>query len=104
VTDDRKRLFEDLRAKYAGRDKRALLRAVLYAGMFRHPLPDWATDAFNAALEYVEHGGEWDDVFGRPLLKGRHRDSVKLDAQKYDVWQLVRSLAVGKNMAISNGG
>lgn len=102
MTADRDRLFEDLRTTHGKGDKRALLQAILYASMFRCPLPDWAADAFKTAYEHVERGGaaSWDDVFGRPHPPGKQLRSIKLNAQKYEVLRLVRSLAAGKNMAL----
>ncbi|PWT84410.1 MAG: hypothetical protein C5B56_15680 [Proteobacteria bacterium] len=92
---------EDLRAHYEAGDKSALLRAVLYAAMFRRPLAEWAADAFKAAYECVERGGarSWDDVFGYPHPPGKQLRSIQLDALKYQVWSVVRAGAA-KGMAI----
>jgi len=81
---------EDLRTLYEAGRKEALWRAILFAAMFRHPIPDWAADALKTASERVEQGGSWDEELGRP--KGVHKPTTEREDRRYEVHQRVREL------------
>jgi hypothetical protein len=96
------KLFAYLRARYEGGDKSALLQAIFFAGMYRCPLPDWLADAFKAAYEHVKRGGarSWDDAFGNPHPVGKHLESIKHEAWRYQIWGTVRDLHECEKLAI----
>jgi hypothetical protein len=96
---------EVLRGRYEAGERGVLLLVILFAAMFRSPIPDWAADAFKEAYERVERGdaGTWDDVFGRPHPAGRHLRSIQLEHQRFKVWGLVRYFHEGEGRPIDDG-
>jgi hypothetical protein len=93
---------EYFRARYEAGDKLSLLQAILYAGMFREPIPDWAAEALKSAYEEVKRGGasSWDEVFGKPHPKGKHLRTIQQEAQKYLVHETVCFLHEKEGAAI----
>jgi hypothetical protein len=70
---DRKDCLEQLRKRYEGGDKACLPYSLSYCMMNNRPIPPWLATAFSQACHKV-HRYEvksWDDVFGRPLKKGK---------------------------------
>jgi hypothetical protein len=78
-----RRTFEDLERDYRRGKKEALIQAIDVCALMDVALPTWAREAIIAAcFESKPHS--WDDVFGRPLAKGksakaaRRRSSIEL--------------------------
>src|SRR5262249_11134545 len=73
-------------------DKAALLQMIRHCLVVGWPVPEWAARALDEVCGYVEMGGasSWDDVFGRPHPKGKHKRSAQLQNRKYGVHKRVR--------------
>jgi hypothetical protein len=59
------------REYYRGGDKRALIWTIVTCSQFNVKLPAWARKAIVEA--YLSPPKSWDDVFGRPLPKGKSK-------------------------------
>jgi len=63
--------FDDNEREYRrGGDKRALIRTIVTCSQFNVKLPAWARKAIVEA--YLSIPKSWDDVFGRPIAKGKN--------------------------------
>jgi hypothetical protein len=69
-----RRFLEKGRELYETGDKEELLYCLDYCISKRQPIPAWLGQAFLAAYDKVRrhNAGSWDDVFGKPVEKGRH--------------------------------
>lgn len=80
VWDAHHRLAEYAKS-FAKGDTHALMAAIRVCANHDLPLPDWASRAYIAAFDKVNHYGvdSWDDVFGRPVPKGQHRARLEFE-------------------------
>jgi hypothetical protein len=84
--------FERYRRKYEAGDISTLPTALWFCLTNNEPVPDWLKDAYLKATHRVwsHEVSSWDDVFGKPLKKGRQRAAAQ---RKYalanPVWQRV---------------
>jgi hypothetical protein len=85
-------LFSKLEAAHKGGDKTALLRMVWQCCQYSDA-PEWVKDAFDKAFTSAQLGEieSWDDVFGKPYPKRRHREAIKRRARKMEVWMQVKN-------------
>jgi hypothetical protein len=90
------------RAAYESGDKAALLQMIQLCFVLEWPVPEWAAKAFVEACGYVEMGGSrsWDDVFGCPRPKKKHKRSAQLRNRKYDIYKRVQDLHEQEGMPI----
>jgi hypothetical protein len=70
---DQNDFLEQCRERYEGGDKLYLLYCLNYCMMNNRPIPPWLATAFRQAYDKVDmyEVKSWDDVFGRPLKKGK---------------------------------
>jgi hypothetical protein len=92
-------------------DRRRLLWFISVCFMNNRVVPKWAQEEFLAAQRKV-YGYEvesWDEVFGRPLKKGRQREAARRRAEKAQpIWERVTERheageAIDKNLFDSVG-
>ena len=84
--------FERYRRKYEAGDINSLPSALWYCLANNEPIPDWLKDAFLKATRKVwcHEVSSWDDVFGKPLKKGKQRAAAqRRSALGEPVWQRV---------------
>jgi hypothetical protein len=75
---------------------REVLLATIYACLeFRRPMPEWLQVAFRDAYEAAQQFKirSWDDVFGRPVPKGKH-----LATESRNLW--LRHYVIGRVKAL----
>jgi hypothetical protein len=76
-------------------DRSQILSCLDHCLMDDLPIPDWLARAFVAACDDVRtyKVKSWDDVFGRPLPKGRHLEDARRNyAIAFPLWRRVRAL------------
>jgi hypothetical protein len=84
------------RELYEAGDKSELLNCLRYCVEGSRPIPDWLRSAFLDATHLVDsyQVRSWDDVFGRPVKKGRGDRRLAYERHKYTitlgVWETVR--------------
>ena len=100
---DAEAFFAVFREAYERGKKNVVLETVRIAIELRQPIPEWAAKAFVAAYDQVmETGASWDDVFGRPHPKGKHRHTFRLESRKYEIYDLVQKLHKIEGKPIGN--
>lgn len=59
--------------------KEAILKALSICSMHSFPIPQWCARAYLEAFKKVASykTGSWDDVFGKPLPKGKHLEAKR---------------------------
>jgi hypothetical protein len=67
--------FDDNERDYRGGEKRALIMTISMCSRFNLRLPAWAREAILKA--YISPPKSWDDIFGRPLAKGKGHKAVQ---------------------------
>jgi hypothetical protein len=80
---DRDVVIEVLRERYERGDKSAILWCLQYCMWSDQPIPPWLATAFDEACRkvYMREVKSWDDVFGRPLAKGKRLATERRDAR-----------------------
>jgi hypothetical protein len=84
--------FERHRRKYEAGDISSLPSALWFCLANNEPIPDWLKDAYLEATRRVltHEVSSWDDVFGKPLKKGKQRAAAHRRSRLADpVWQCV---------------
>lgn len=68
-----------LQEAFASGDDGALLAAVNLCAIHGLPMPTWLASSFERAYNRVVtyEVGSWEEAFGRPIPKGKHRDALK---------------------------
>jgi hypothetical protein len=98
---------EENRKSHEAGDRTALLRMIAQCALFRCTMPEWASGAFVSIYRAALAGGiqSWDDVFGRPWEQEGPRAqqrTVRTQARKWAVWNLVHELREGEGKPIDN--
>ena len=84
--------FERYRRKYEAGDISSLPSALRFCLANNEPIPDWLKDAYLEATRRVwtHEVSSWEDVFGKPLKKGKQRAAAHRRSKLADpVWQRV---------------
>jgi hypothetical protein len=71
-----RRAFEDLERDYSAGKKQALIEAIALGAFMDVALPTWAREAIIEAC-FESRPQSWDDVFGRPLAKGKSAKAAR---------------------------
>jgi hypothetical protein len=74
--------FEKVERLFHNGDKHVLLSVIAQCVLLKLPVPDWARSAFLDA--WVSQPKSWDDVFGRPLPKGKSSTIARKHDEKED--------------------
>jgi hypothetical protein len=76
-------VIEELRKRYESGDKSAVPLCLEYCMWSQQPIPPWLATAFGEACRkvHMREVKSWDDVFGRPLAKGKRLETERRDAK-----------------------
>ncbi len=100
--------LEQLRQRYEGGDKATLPYSLNYCMMNNLPIPPWLATAFAQACHRVHmyEVKSWDDVFGRPLKKGKRlateRRNMKMAGPLFDMVQERHKAGAAINKGLFN--
>jgi hypothetical protein len=95
--------FERYRRKYEAGDKNSLPAALWFCLANNEPPPDWLKDAYVRAARRVwsYEVSSWDDVFGKPLKKGKQRKAAH---RRYMIGSAIRERVMDRtHRAAING-
>jgi hypothetical protein len=85
--------LERYRWEYEAGDLDSVPMALLLCIINEELPPDWLRDAYSKAVDRVRsyEVGSWDDVFGKPLAKGKQLDVARRKSKiAHGVWSRVR--------------
>jgi hypothetical protein len=85
----------NMQNEVAAGDKGALLRLICECFRTGRAVPQWAQEKFQNAIDKVGRleTKSWDEVFGRPLKKGKQMEAARRRAKlSTKIWNRVREL------------